>query len=93
VSPLKPGYNPATWMFEVTGGSMATTVRAVEMDWPEHYRSSKLAAQNEARAEELVQQGAKAHAPLQLASQYAQPFGVQVRAAAAASSARRQPAM
>lgn len=27
VPALKPGYNPATWMLEVTGGSMATLVQ------------------------------------------------------------------
>jgi hypothetical protein len=29
---IKAGYNPATWMLEVTGGSMATTVAANNVD-------------------------------------------------------------
>jgi hypothetical protein len=76
VKPLRLGHNPATWMLEVTAPE------AAETDWPEHYRASALAARNQARADELVEQGAREHAPLQLASEFAQPFGVQVGPAA-----------
>jgi hypothetical protein len=31
-TPIKAGYNPATWMLEVTGGSMATTATANNVD-------------------------------------------------------------
>lgn len=78
VSPLRPGYNPATWMLEVTGGAMSTIARAVEMDWPAHYSSSSLAKAVASKADKLVAEGAKAAPPLQLASEFAQPFGVQV---------------
>ncbi len=43
-SPLLPGYNPATWMLEVTGGSMATMVETVKLDWPDIFEKSGLAA-------------------------------------------------
>ena len=37
MEPLRPGYNPATWMLEVTGGSMSTTFRDAGQDFPELY--------------------------------------------------------
>lgn len=53
--PIKPGYNPATWMLEVTGGSMATTVAANKsVDWPETYSHSELAAHNAAVVDSLM---------------------------------------
>jgi hypothetical protein len=85
VSPLKPGYNPATWMLEVTGGAMSTITRTVDMDWPAHYADSSLAKDMSSRADQLVAQGAKSAPQLQLASEFAQPFGVQVGRAAARS--------
>ncbi len=82
VTPLRAGYNPATWMLEVTGGSMSTTVAAVELDWPQHFRASGRAALVEQRAGELVAANAQSTAAVQLASDFAQPFGVQVGALA-----------
>jgi hypothetical protein len=78
MTPLKPRFNPATWMLEVTGGSMSTMVASVEMDWPEHYRGGSLASQNDRRADELVAETAKSCEAVQITSVYAQPFGVQV---------------
>jgi hypothetical protein len=56
-APLPAGYNPATWMLEVTGGAMATLIPAnTSVDWPAHYMASSLALENAQRAEGLVQQ-------------------------------------
>ncbi|KAG2452157.1 hypothetical protein HYH02_003189 [Chlamydomonas schloesseri] len=77
--PLPSGFNPATWMLEVTGGSMATVLDKVELDWPEHYAATQLAKQNEARAHELVDAKAKTCQPLEVGSQYAMPFWTQTR--------------
>jgi hypothetical protein len=56
-TPLPSGHNPATWMLEVTGGSMATLVGAnKDVDWPSVYQSSALAAANAEKVEELSQQ-------------------------------------
>ncbi|GBF90608.1 ABC transporter G family member protein [Raphidocelis subcapitata] len=77
--PLLQGQNPASWMLEVTGGSMATIAAANAVDWPSIYAASPEAAAARARVEELVRRGRAAHAPLALAGTYAQSFGVQLR--------------
>jgi len=38
----RPGYNPATWMLEVTGGSMSTTFKSSGHDFPTLYQVSWL---------------------------------------------------
>ncbi len=35
VLPPPEGYNPATWMLEVTGAAKAVRVAAVNADWPQ----------------------------------------------------------
>ncbi|GLC42336.1 hypothetical protein PLESTM_001322300 [Pleodorina starrii] len=76
---LPSGFNPATWMLEVTGGSMATVLDAVQVDWPQLYAASELAQQNNARAQELVEFGHKASKALEVGSRYAMPFSSQLR--------------
>ncbi|KAK2076776.1 hypothetical protein QBZ16_005002 [Prototheca wickerhamii] len=71
VEPLRPGYNPATWMLEVTGGSMSTTFRDAGQNFPELYAASALKKQNDERAEALVAKGAAEHEPLSFATRYA----------------------
>lgn len=76
---LLPGYNPATWMLEVTGGSMATLVEAVDVDWPSLYEASALAADAKEHADWLVAEAQKqAVPPLHINDQYAKPFRVQL---------------
>lgn len=53
VEPIRPGYNPATWMLEVTGGSMATTFTSADIDFPEEYTRSTLWRKNLSRMDEL----------------------------------------
>jgi hypothetical protein len=54
---LQPGYNPATWMLEVTGGAVATLTPAnAGVDWPATYLVSALCQANAAKAEALVKQ-------------------------------------
>ncbi|GIL86027.1 hypothetical protein Vretifemale_14307 [Volvox reticuliferus] len=76
---LPAGFNPATWMLEVTGGSMATVLNRVDVDWPAHYAASELAVKNNARAQALVDEGFKTARALEVGSRYAMPFGTQVR--------------
>eukprot|EP00887_Chlorella_sp_A99_P001837 scaffold19.g1837.t1 len=71
VQPLQPGHNPATWMLEVTGGSMATTYTHSAADFPALYEVSELRCANDVRMEALAQACAAAHAPLALAGRYA----------------------
>ncbi|WIA20601.1 hypothetical protein OEZ85_004985 [Tetradesmus obliquus] len=55
---LQCGYNPATWMLEVTGGAMATLTPAnAGMDWPATYLASALCQANATQAEALIEQG------------------------------------
>eukprot|EP00878_Enallax_costatus_P039821 GHUV01045738.1.p1 GENE.GHUV01045738.1~~GHUV01045738.1.p1 ORF type:complete len:521 (+),score=145.25 GHUV01045738.1:208-1563(+) len=77
-APIAPGQNPATWMLEVTGGSMAMVTAANSVDWPAVYAASSLAAANAAECDRLVAEGIAAGAQLKLTSLYAQPFSVQV---------------
>ncbi|EFJ39882.1 hypothetical protein VOLCADRAFT_40167, partial [Volvox carteri f. nagariensis] len=68
---LPSGFNPATWMLEVTGGSMATVLNRVDVNWPELYDKSELAAK--------VRRPERAGRGFVVGSRYAMPFGVQVR--------------
>ncbi|KAG1655082.1 hypothetical protein FOA52_010286 [Chlamydomonas sp. UWO 241] len=76
---LPGGYNPATWMLEVTGGSMATMVQTVDIDWPSRYAESELYAGLRTAIEALIAEDIAKHAPLVVQSTYAQPFGQQCR--------------
>jgi hypothetical protein len=82
--PPNPGQNPATWMLDITGGSMAATTAAAAagagsaQDWAALYARSGLAAANEAEAEKLIAEGLAGAQPLSSDGTYAQPFGVQV---------------
>ncbi|KXZ56523.1 hypothetical protein GPECTOR_1g47 [Gonium pectorale] len=82
VEPLPEGYNPATWMLEVTGAAKAVRIKAVEgVDWPQVYAASSLAASNADRAARLVEEGRAAHPePLQVAGKYAAGLGTQFMA-------------
>ncbi|PNH10990.1 Pleiotropic drug resistance protein 1, partial [Tetrabaena socialis] len=73
VEPLPDGYNPATWMLEVTGAAKAVRIKAVQgVEWPQVYSQSALAAENAARATELVEQSRAKHPePLAVVGQYA----------------------
>ena len=54
---LQCGYNPATWMLEVTGGAMATLTPAnAGVDWPATYMASALCQANATKAEALIEQ-------------------------------------
>ncbi|GAB4819215.1 hypothetical protein N2152v2_006261 [Parachlorella kessleri] len=77
VESIKPGYNPATWMLEVTGGSMATVFRHAGGDFPAIYQASELHQKNKARMDKLVEAGRGQHEPLKLASRYATSLGTQ----------------
>ena len=48
---LQAGLNPATWMLEVTGGSMATMATAVDIDWPDHFQGTEMGKQVEVKTQ------------------------------------------
>eukprot|EP00889_Picochlorum_renovo_P001437 jgi/Picre1/28467/NNA_003871.t1 len=79
VPAIKPGYNPATWMLEVTGGSMATTFKAADIDFPLEYSKSTLEEQNLSNMEVLVQESLKSTTVLTIDQQYATSFGIQAK--------------
>ncbi|KAG2488519.1 hypothetical protein HYH03_012840, partial [Edaphochlamys debaryana] len=76
---LPAGFNPATWMLEVTGGSMATVLDRVDVDWPGLYAGSELCRENVARAAALIDARGHDCPPLAVVTQYAMPFGTQTR--------------
>lgn len=78
VPAIKPGYNPATWMLEVTGGSMATTFKAADIDFPLEYSKCALKEQNLSNMEVLVQESLKSTV-LTIDQQYATSFGTQAK--------------
>lgn len=56
-SKLLSGYNPATWMLEVTGGAMATLTPANKsVDWPDAYLASQLFMENANTAQALIEE-------------------------------------
>ena len=79
VSRIKPGYNPATWMLEVTGGSMATTFKAADFDFPKEYAKSNLKVQNDQEGNEIVARTRESSAELSIESRYATSFWTQCR--------------
>ena len=79
VSKIKPGYNPATWMLEVTGGSMATTFKAADLDFPDEYASSTLKAQNDKEGADIAAQSAESSGELTIESRYATSFSTQCK--------------
>ncbi|KAL4427934.1 hypothetical protein ABPG75_002023 [Micractinium tetrahymenae] len=79
VEPIQPGYNPATWMLEVTGGSMSTVFKSSGLDFPAIYAVSALCSENEARMGRLVEEGRKGSEPLSLSTAYATSMATQLR--------------
>lgn len=79
VAPIKAGYNPATWMLEVTGGSMATSFKAADVDFPTAYLESTLYAENVKRMEELAASSAKTSPELTVGGRYATSIRTQSR--------------
>lgn len=78
VNPIRASYNPATWMLEVTGGSMATTFAPADIDFPTAYLTSELRAQNLKKMGDLVEE--TKHIPaLRVGSRYASCFRTQLR--------------
>lgn len=71
VTPIKPGYNPATWMLEVTGGSMATSFKPADLDFPDEYLNSELRIKNLALGDEIVSKTKESSAVLEIESMYA----------------------
>lgn len=77
---LPEGYNPATWMLEVSGGAAKMKVAATaSQDFPALYCASAQCKATAARVQELVTRGAATSAPLSLASRYAVPFAQQTK--------------
>eukprot|EP00261_Vitis_vinifera_P036373 XP_019077616.1 PREDICTED: pleiotropic drug resistance protein 1-like [Vitis vinifera] len=73
VSKIKDGYNPATWMLEVTTGAQEGTLG---VDFTEIYKNSDLYRRNKDLIKELSQP-APGTKDLYFATQYSQPFFTQ----------------
>ena len=54
VEPIRPGINPATWLLEVTGGSMTTLFKSSGQDFPSLYQESTLRRAHESRMDSLL---------------------------------------
>ena len=78
VQPIRVSYNPATWMLEVTGGSMATTFQAANLDFPDEYLRSGLRVANLNKMDELVA-ASKGAPALSVSGQYATSIRTQIR--------------
>lgn len=79
VEPIIPGYNPATWMLEVTGGSMSTTFKSSGNDFPKIYAESPLRQENDRMADAVVEEGLATTEPLKMTSRYAAKIGTQYK--------------
>ncbi|KAH9714821.1 ABC transporter G family member 40 [Citrus sinensis] len=76
VSKIKDGYNPATWMLEVTAPSQET---ALGIDFADIYKSSELYRRNKALIKD-ISKPAPGSKDLHFATQYAQSFFTQCMA-------------
>lgn len=76
VPKITPGYNPATWMLEVT--SVTSAIR-LGVDFAELYRNSSLYQRNEALIQEISKPLPDSK-DLSFERQFAQPFAVQTMA-------------
>lgn len=81
VPQLPAGYNPATWMLEVSGGGAKMHIEAVDVDFAAQYHGSALCAQAARTVDALVAERGAATAPLALATRYAVPFTQQTKMA------------
>ena len=79
VQPIKDQTNPATWMLEVTGGSMSTTFAASSVDFPAAYADSELRSANMKLMDELAVSSAAENLPLAVGGKYATCFNTQRR--------------
>ncbi|KAL4527487.1 hypothetical protein Ndes2526B_g08823 [Nannochloris sp. 'desiccata'] len=79
VQPISASYNPATWMLESTGGSMATTFKAADIDFPDAYLESELRASNLKLMDELVATAAANSPELAVGGKYATSIKIQLR--------------
>lgn len=79
VEPIRASYNPATWMLEVTGGSMATTFTAASIDFPAAYRESALRQANMEEMDRLVAGAENTAVPLAVGGRYAATLKTQGR--------------
>jgi hypothetical protein len=77
--PIQDGYNPATWMLEVTGGSMATTFQAADVDFPKEYKNGRLYQQCVDKMESLVSESLQSTSPLTMDAVYATSYSTQAR--------------
>jgi ABC-type multidrug transport system ATPase subunit len=57
VVPVPTGYNPATWMLEITGGAPQTMIPAAPVDFTAEWPRSQLAAKTATECEALVADG------------------------------------
>ena len=71
VEPMRSGYNPATWMLEVTGSSMSTVFKTSDVDFAEVYANSELCKANDDTAAALAAACRLQYSPLEQESQYA----------------------
>ncbi|XP_059642942.1 pleiotropic drug resistance protein 1-like isoform X2 [Cornus florida] len=76
VSKIKDGYNPATWMLEVTASAQET---ALGMDFTDVYKNSELYRRNKALIKELSTPRPGSE-DLYFHTQYSQPFFIQCMA-------------
>ena len=76
VDDIAEGYNPATWMLEVTGASYKSKSHKnskpeTRPDFPQTYRDSQLGRENSETAAQIVKSAAADTEPLKLSSRYA----------------------
>nr|QVT92295.1 ABC transporter [Salvia miltiorrhiza] len=76
ISSIKDGYNPATWMLEITASPQEA---ALALDFTQIYRNSELYMRNKALIKELSEP-APGSTDLHFPKQYAQPFWTQCKA-------------
>lgn len=59
VAAIQPGYNPASWMLEVTGAATSTVFTSAALDFSEEYTKGELYKENEETIAAFIEEGTK----------------------------------
>eukprot|EP00899_Mesostigma_viride_P014234 jgi/Mesvir1/22811/Mv14223-RA.1 len=77
VAPLPGGYNPATWMLEVTGGARGANIKASDADFVALFEASDVRRASDAIAQQLLASATKSPHGSDHTKPYAASFSVQ----------------
>mmetsp|Transcript_17709 Transcript_17709/g.49550 ORF Transcript_17709/g.49550 Transcript_17709/m.49550 type:complete len:1558 (-) Transcript_17709:317-4990(-) len=79
VEPVPVGYNPATWMLEVTGGAPQTLIAAAPYNFADEWVTNEVSTKISAECDEINARCLKEEEAVKVSGVYAQPFFPQLK--------------